>query len=288
MNERAAHTTIFKLAFCKIRQRGRGAVLLFADHENDMQGIVALEPKRLAAKQLVAGRGRADSFLDVFDDQFGSAKMIHIRPAGGVVHGIRQVADEQHVFPVASHVAQAKRSTEDAHVCVHSDEHHILDAMRLEQVPDFKSVVADGIALGIDVDQIDLPLPWTSRVAPNVCKVLGPGGVFHRVVVFASVGVVDGVALFFLHLIDPVTPVFNRLRETGRLRCIDGPFARGVILIKVSAGRRRMDDERTLAACLVQKLVHARCQFAHPADGVFAVVQVPHVADDDSSLSSLP
>ena len=49
-----------------------------------------------------------------------------------------------------------------------------------------------------------------------------------------------------------------------------------------------MDDERTLAASLVQKLIHARCQFAHPADGVFAVVQVPHVADDDSSLASLP
>ena len=71
-----------------------------------------------------------------------------------------------------------------------------------------------------------------SRVAPNVGKVLGPGGVFHRVVVFASVGVVDGVALFFLHLVDPVTPVFNRLREIGRVRCVDGSLTRGVILVE--------------------------------------------------------
>ena len=49
-----------------------------------------------------------------------------------------------------------------------------------------------------------------------------------------------------------------------------------------------MDDERTFASSLVQKLIHARCHFAHPAYGVFAVVQVPHVADDDRGLARLP
>ena len=67
--------------------------------------------------------------------------------------------------------------------------------------------------------------PWASRVAPNVGKVLGPGGVFHRVVVFASVRWSMG---------QPCFPQPHRSSDTSfqspsgnwPLRCVDGSLTR--------------------------------------------------------------
>ena len=41
-----------------------------------------------------------------------------------------------------------------------------------------------------------------------------------------------------------------------------------------------MNNERALGPGGVEQLTHARCHFADAPNGVFAVVQIPHVADD--------
>ena len=49
-----------------------------------------------------------------------------------------------------------------------------------------------------------------------------------------------------------------------------------------------MNDEGAFAAGLVQKLIHARSHLTDSANGIFAMVQVPHVADDDGCFVCLP
>ena len=133
-----------------------------------MRRRVALEAERLAAEQLVAGGRRADPVLNVLDDQRGAAKVIHVRPARRVVHRVGEVADEQDIFAIARHVAQAERPAEHAHVRVHADEQDVADAARLKQVPDFDAAVADRVAPGVNPDQGDLPLPRAARVAAKL------------------------------------------------------------------------------------------------------------------------
>ena len=117
---------------------------------------------------------------------------------------------------------------------------------------------------------------------------LGPGGVLRRVVVFAAIGVVDGVALAFLHLVNPVAPTLDGLGLHGGTGRGLGAFAGGVVFIKLHARRRRVNDQRTPGPCRVEKLVHARRHFADAADGVFAVMQIPHVADDHRRRLGVP
>ena len=224
----------------------------------------------------------------MLDDQRRAAKVIHVRPARRVVHRVGQVADEQHVLAVARHVAQAERAAEHAHIRMHPDEHYVADAARLEQVPNLNAAVADRVALGVDLDHVHLPLPRAARVAAQLGQSIGPGGVLRRVVVLAAVGVVDRVALAFLHRIDPVAPALDGLRLHGSRRSGLGAFARGVVLVKRHAGRRRVDDQRALCPGGADKPVHAGCHFTDSADGVFAMVQIPHVADDHRCGLGLP
>ena len=214
--------------------------------------------------------------------------MIHIRPPRRVVHRVGEVTDEQDVLAVARHVAQAEGAAQHAHVRVHADEQHVADAARLEQVPDLDAAVADRVAPGVDLDQAHLPLPRAARVAAKLGQVLGPGGMLRGVVVLTAIGVVDGVALAFLRLVNPVAPTPDGLGLHGGAGRVLGAFARGVIPVKIHARRRRVDDQRTLGPGGVEKLIHARRHFADSADGVFAVVQIPHVADDDRRRLGVP
>ena len=168
MYKRAADAAVLELFFRKYRQ-GRGCIVFtLADHEYDMWRPVALEAERLATKQLVAGCRRTDPLLNVFNNQRCAAKVIHVRPARWIVHRVGEVADEQDIFAVSRHVAEAKRPTEHAHVRVHANEHYVANASRLKQVPNLDTVVADRVVLGINLDQVDLPLPGTARVASNL------------------------------------------------------------------------------------------------------------------------
>mgnify|MGYP005632861465 FL=1 len=226
--------------------------------------------------------------LDVLDDQRCAAKVIHIRPACWVVHRVGEVADEQNVFAVTRHVAQAERPAEHAHVRVHADEQHVANAARLKQIPNLDAVVADHVAFGVDLDQVHLPLPRATRVAAERGQALGPSGVLGCVVVLAAVGVVDGVALVFLHRVNPVAPTLDGLGLHGGGGRGLGTFAGGVVFVKIHARRRRVNDQRTPGPCGVEKLIHARRHFADAADGVFAVMQIPHVADDHRRRLGVP
>ena len=272
VHKRAADAAVPELSFCK-RWKGRGGVVFtLADHEHDVRWGVAPEAERLTVEQLVASGRRTDPLLDVLDDERGAAKVIHIRPARRVVHRVGQVADEQNIFAVARHVAQAEGAAEHAHVRVHADEQHVADAARLEQVPDLDAAVTDRVALGIDLDQVHLPLPRAARVAAKLGQVLGPGGVLRGVVVLAAVGVVDRVALVFLHLVDPVTPVLDGLGLRSGGGGSLGSLAGRVVFVKFHARRRRVDDQRALGPGRVEEPVHAGRHLADAADGVFAVV----------------
>ena len=108
------------------------------------------------------------------------------------------------------------------------------------------------------------------------------------VVVLAAVGVVDGVALVFLHRVNPVAPTLDGLGLHGGGGRGLGTFAGGVVFVKIHARRWRVNDQRTPSPCGVEKLIHARRHFADAADGVFAVMQIPHVADDHRRRLGVP
>ena len=117
---------------------------------------------------------------------------------------------------------------------------------------------------------------------------LGPGGVLRRVVVFAAIGVVDGVALAFLHLVYPVAPTLDGLGLHGGTGRGLGAFTGGVVFVKLHARRWRVNDQCTFCPCCVEKLIHARRYFAYAADGIFTVMQIPHVADDHRRRLGVP
>ena len=49
-----------------------------------------------------------------------------------------------------------------------------------------------------------------------------------------------------------------------------------------------MDDGEAQSPCLVQDLVHARGQLATTQGGIEAVVEIPHVADNDGRVGGRP
>ena len=87
---------------------------------------------RVPAENLVGGYRRADELLDVFDEEFGAAIVIHIGPALRVVHGVGEIPDEHCLSPVLHHLPQAERTAGHAFVHVHAHEDHMPDAACFE------------------------------------------------------------------------------------------------------------------------------------------------------------
>ena len=82
-----------------------------------------------------------------------------------VVHRVGHVAHEDDVFADGDHLADTDRAAEHAHVEVYAHEDDVVDAVLREQVVRLLPVVGDGVTLGVDLDEVDLPRP---RLADRV------------------------------------------------------------------------------------------------------------------------
>ena len=147
-------------------QRFLGLVFVFRHDDRQVRPLVVLEAERCAADDLVAGDGRADPFLDVLDDQVRPREVANVGRSGRVVHRVRHIAHQHRVLAVASHLPQAERAAEHAHVGVDAEEHHILDAPIFHHAPDLLAAVADDVSV-VDFQDVDLGFPGSSRIAPK-------------------------------------------------------------------------------------------------------------------------
>ena len=111
---------------------------------------------------------------------------------------------------------------------------------------------------------------------------------FCQFVIFAAVGGVNWVACLFFAIIDPVQPLFDSLGNVFSSRNRLGTLSRRVVLVKLHTRRRCMDDGGAPITGVMQNLVHPRCHFGSAADGIQAMVGIPHVANDHSRLSWIP
>ena len=103
---------------------------------------------------------------------------------------------------------------------------------------------------------------------------------FGGIVILAPIGLVDGINRLLFGR-DLFAPVGDFVGQACGSRSGLGALASRRSFIRLHAAARRVDDEHTLFARLFQHLIHARCHLALAGDGVFAVMQIPHVADDD-------
>lgn len=269
----------------ELGERDFGFVFVVADQDHDIPPVMRVA-ERLAADEVGAGDGGADEFFDVLDDQLRPREVADERRAGRVVHGVGHVPHQDDVFAVLGHLPQAERAAEDAHVGVDAAQDDILDAAALQQVPDFHAAVADGVFL-LNGQEIDLALPRGLWIPPLGGKLFVPDFVFFQVVVLAPVGLVDGI-LPFVFLRNMAAPFVNLRGKILRLRCRLGHFAARMILVRIHATARGMDDEHPLLPGRFQHFVEPRGHFRLAADGIQAVMSVPHVADDDGGFGRRP
>ena len=108
-----------------------------------------------------------------------------------------------------------------------------------------------------------------------------------RIIVFAAVGLIDRIDSFFLggNLVAPFADIFRKVFRTRRFA---GPAPGRVILVRVHAAARRVNDRGAGFPRLDQNLVHARCHFRASARRVQTMVQIPHVANNHGRLGGIP
>ena len=123
---------------------------------------IILEPERGLAADGRTGNGGAPKFLDVFHDEVRALEVTDKRPLFRVVHRVGHVAHEDDILADVDHLPDADRPAKDAHVQVHAHENDIFNAVLREQVVGFLPVVGDGVALIVDLDEVDLCLLYTS------------------------------------------------------------------------------------------------------------------------------
>src|SRR5262249_21349219 len=164
-------------------------------------------------------------------------------------------------------------------VRVYADEDHILDVALLQQVPDLDARVTDRVPV-VDFQHVDLLQPGGGRVAALRLELRFPLLLLDRVGVAAAVGLVDRLNALRLGG-DLVARTADVGGQVGGFGGGLGALAGRVVLVGRHAAAGGVDDEHPHAAGLFEDLIHARGDLLHAADGVQAVVRVPHVADDD-------
>ena len=157
-HERAPDAQRLQVRIREGRQGLLGLVLVIADHEDGPGPIVGLKRERGLTRQVGGGDRRADVFLHVLDDPVRALEMADVGPAPRVVHGVGQVADEDHLLAMASKLPQPERPAEHAHVRMHAHEHDMGDSPAFQQVPDLDPRVADRILVA-NLDGGDLRSP---------------------------------------------------------------------------------------------------------------------------------
>ena len=170
---------------------------------------------------------------------------------------------------------------------MHADQRHVFDAALFQDAPDLDAVVRDVVAIRIDRDRIHLSLPRRPGVAAHLGELRGPLSVFGEVVVLAAVALVDGIAVLVFGGND-VAPVADPRRRHGRSRRCLSALPRGMISVKLHATAGGVNDGRPATAGFGEEGVDARGQLSDAARGVQAVVQVPHIADDDGRGGGRP
>ncbi len=169
---------------------------------------------------------------------------------------------------------------------MHAQEDHVLDAAGFEHVPDFNTARADRITIADD-ETFVLPLPRCSRIAAHFFEFLSPLGMFFGIIILTTIGLIDRVFafLFFGNLVAPCANVLGQIRRLGRSLCEGAAW---MILVEIHAVTGRVNDQHALGAGMFKNLIHTRHQLADALHCVEAVMQIPHVADDDGRLGSFP
>ena len=221
------------------------------------------------------------------NDQVVPREVIDVGPTGRVVHAVGQVAHQHRRDAIADQLPQSKRAPQHAHVGVHPRHDHPLDAPGLQNVPDFIPLVGDVVFLAINLDQGRLGFPGGARVASLGFEFLDPLGVFLGIIVFASIGLIDGIDRLFLGG-NARTPVGNVGREVGGPGGLFGPDTGGMAGIGGHTVAGSMDDDRPLGPRPLGQFIDPRGEFLETPDGVLAVMQIPGVADDHGGLGRVP
>lgn len=194
--------------FCidELGKRFVSSIFIFTDEDDEVRAMITGIPELGITEDLVTRDGRAHELLDVFDDAIGASEVRDVGPALGVVHGVRQIANEDNVAAVASHLPQAKGTSQYTHVRVDSDEHDLLDLMLFEQVPDFDAAIGNGITISVNLDAVDLLEPGDFRIATLRGELFVPACMFFEIVIFSAIGLIEGIdAGFFLG--DAIAPL---------------------------------------------------------------------------------
>ena len=145
--------------------------------------------------------------------EFGPAVMTDEWRPSGVVHGVGQVAQQDHVLAIERELAQAERAAGDAHVCVDACQQDILNPARFEEVPDFLTAVGNRVLVRIDGDRRVLPEPRAAWVAADAFKFLLPRLVLLGGVILAAIAGIDRVTCLLLLGGFPIEPLADAGRQ---------------------------------------------------------------------------
>ena len=162
---------------------------------------------------------------------------------------------------------------------MHPHEDDVFNTVLREQVVGFLPVVGDGVALIVDLDEVDLARP---RLADGE----------FLLAIAAHVGVVDR-QLGLAKLVRP-TPVGSPADVLGKrlgwlgAGSILRTLASRCALVKIDRRTGSVNDEHTLLASLLDDGVHRLGHLDHALGCVGAPVVVPHVDHNDSSFAGLP
>ena len=201
------------------------------------------------------------------------------RRALGIVHRVGHVAHEHHVFAVARHLPQSEWPTQHAHVGVYADQDHVANFAVLHHAPDFRAAIANIIGI-MNLQTVHLFLPGRPGVAAAGLEFLGPFLVLHRIIILAAIRLIDWILAGFLrrNLFAPKVDVFGQRLGLGRIQHV---LARRMIFVGLHTTARRVDDRKAQLAGGLDHLVHTRRQFPSTARGIQAMMQIPHVANDN-------
>lgn len=156
-----------------------------------------------------------------------------------------------------------------------------------KDIPDLIAAITDEIVLRIDRDRFVLGFPWQSGITSFSDQSGGPFGVFSRIIIFAPIGLVDGVqSLLFSG--DRRAPKCDVGRPSGSIRNLQCAKSCRVLLIGWHAVAGGVNDGGTLAATGLEQFVHAGQEFGHASNGVQAVMSVPDIAEDDGCFARQP
>jgi len=106
--------------------------------------------------------------LDIHKHQFCARVTIHIWGCGGIVHAVGQIPAEHGIHPPADQLLDTEGSVEDAHVGVHTHDHHVWDFPFPQHFVDLGTLIADHIQILIDEDGRMLASPEVFIHSPRI------------------------------------------------------------------------------------------------------------------------